>query len=43
MLKGYLSKNIDLFPLYAADTASQETSVNRLPENSQYKSIFRMK
>lgn len=43
VLKGYLIKNVELFPLYAADAASQETAVNRLPDNSSYKSIFRMK
>lgn len=42
-LRAYLVKNIDLFPLYAESQASKAQPTNKLPDNTQYSSIFRMK
>ena len=42
-MRAYLVKNSSKFPLYADSQASKEQPVNKLPDNSQYKSIFRLK
>ena len=42
-LRAYLVNNIALFPLYAESQASKTQPTNKLPDNSQYSSIFRMK
>lgn len=42
-MRSYLSGNLEHFPLYAASQAAKEAPVNKLPDNRQYSSIFRMK
>ena len=36
-------KNADQYPDYAASTAATAQLANRLPDNSQYTKVFRMK
>lgn len=42
-LTSFLRKNLADYPLYAASTAASAESPNRLPDNSQYSKVFRMK
>ena len=42
-LRAFLDKNLNSLPLYAENQASKEQPANKLPDNSQYTSIFRMK
>lgn len=42
-LRAFLSRNLSAFPLYASAQASKEQPANKLPDNSGYTSIFRMK
>ncbi len=42
-MRSYLVKNVVKFPLYADSQASKQDPINKLPDNSQYKSIFRLK
>jgi hypothetical protein len=42
-LSAFLRKHRDDYPLYAASTAAEGVAPNRLPDNSQYSKVFRMK
>lgn len=42
-LRSYLSRNLVKFPDYAQSQAAKEEPTNKLPDNDQYKSIFRLK
>lgn len=42
-LRTYLSRNFEKFPDYALSQAAKEVPTNKLPDNDQYHSIFRMK
>lgn len=42
-LRAHLSKHIEKFPLYKAAMAAKEPSPNKLPDNSNYHSVFRLK
>lgn len=42
-MHSYLSRNLVKFPDYAQSQAAKEEPTNKLPDNDQYKSIFRLK
>ncbi|TDB69112.1 DUF6712 family protein [Arundinibacter roseus] len=42
-LSTFLRKNAEDYPLYAASTAAGQEPTNRLPDNSKYSKVFRMK
>ena len=42
-LSTFLRKNAQLYPAFAASTAASREPANRLPDNSRYSKVFRMK
>ena len=42
-LTSFLRKHKEEYPLYAASSAAESPVANRLPDNSQYSKVFRMK
>ncbi|TDB64412.1 DUF6712 family protein [Arundinibacter roseus] len=42
-LVNFLRKNLTTYPLYAASSAAGKEQTNRLPDNSKYNKVFRMK